>query len=660
MHSSTPNTAARFGLAWPLRLHGSQAGDIRGGLTAGLLTLVTTIAYSAAAGAAMGAQVTSSAVLSGLVGAGVGGSVAALLSPIGVQVHGPRASVALVVAAAAVSLGAQLGPGATLPTLAWLSVCLILAALLQAAFGMLRLGGLIRLVPRSVSSGFAVGIAIELAWSQRASLWPASASLLDGAGLVPLAAGLATLALIVWMQTQRRVAALRAWSVTLGFALGIGLCAALQAAAAVPLALLPAVDPQARPLISLLRVFDLAGAGALTAVLPWAIGWALVIAFVNSLETLTCGLTLEARLAQRFDANHALIASALGSLASACVGGLPVAGGAAASIANVEAGARTRRSSLLAAAATALHAALLWVPLAALAGVTLAVAWALASQPVRELLLPWKEARSSGRWPALSRGAGGDLAVAAVVALLLVTAGIAAALVCGMLAASMLCLAQLRRGVVRRHYEACDAGDEVPAAVERDAATARLIRVVEIGQPLLFANVEPVVQTVEAQARDARFVIVDLARASAVDASAARTLADCRLALHAAGKELLIVRPAARAARRALFDRCPTFDRLADAIGHGMAALQSPPPAAEGVTAADDETQTQRAARPMLPHVGPIAPILAVQAERESTRLDHVYRLLSQQLPSPQACRAFLDAAGQPAASLTTTTGETR
>lgn len=624
------------------------AGDVRGGLTAGLLTLVTTIAYATAAGAAMGAGMGSSAVLSGLIGAAVGGGIAALFAPIGAQVHSPRASVALIVAAAGSAIAAPLGPGAGVQTLAWLSVCMLLAAVIQAAFGVLRMGALIRLVPRAVGSGFTIGIALQLLWSQRASLWPGPSWLFDATSTTPLLAGFATAAVIVWMQCQRAWPALRDWSVALGFALGIALCAALQAVAAVPMAHLPAIDFDAGPLVSLSRVFDLDGAGDTAAVLPRVLGYALVLAFVNALETLTCGLSLEARLQQRFDGNRALIASAIGSLVSACVGGLPVAGSAAASVANVDAGARSRRSSLLAAAAVALltvagHGALSAVPLAALAGVTLIVAWGLALQPLRELRLECHAAR--GHVPR------GDLAVAALVVLLLLAAGSAVALLCGVLAASIVALVQMRRGVVQRQYDALHSG-----VTDIDAASARQVCIIEIGQPLLFANVEPVVQAIEAQSSGVRCVVIDLTRASAVDASAARALADCGLAMRGSAQALLVVRPASEAASAVAFDGCAVFDHLGDAIRHGLKVLQAAPapaPAIETLHAPHTETERERATRLLLPHVGPIASVLARRAERQSTSLDHFYRLLAEQLPNAQAGAAFLDAAGRPPTPIT-------
>ncbi len=165
-----------------------------------------------------------------------------------------------------------------------------------------------------------------------------------------------------------------------------------------------------------------------------------------------------------------------------------------------------------------------------------------------------------------------------LVALLVLVAGIALALLGGLLAASMWTLAHLRRGVVRRQYEAIHACAQAGDAACADSARAKQIRIVEVGQPLLFANIEPVVQAVEAQDAAARVVIVDLTQASAIDTSAARALRDCRTTLDADGRTLLLVRPAARAARPCVLEGLPVFDHVADAIRHGLETLHAATP----------------------------------------------------------------------------------
>jgi sulfate permease, SulP family len=390
-----------------------------------------------------------------------------------------------------------------------------------------------------------------------------------------------------------------------------------------------------------------------------------VIAFVNSLEVLTCTMALESRLARRVDANRALLASAAGSAVALAAGGLPVAGGMAASLANVNAGARTRRSALAAAAgiaalAVAAQAALAPLPLAALAGVTLAVAAALAWTPLRQA---WQWCVASRRAGRVGLGAaGGDGAIAALVTGLLLSFGSAAALVGGVMAASLLALLRLRRGAVRRTYDAPRPGLDTAAGATR-RRSCRLpddVRIVEVGQPLLFANVEAVVQALEAQPVSMRRVIVDLTRANAVDHSAARTLAQCGAAWAADGRALIVVRGVrARDDDWPPFDGCTLFDRLDDALTHAFdRALHKPShtssqlaPAARATPIAmppradaAGEPAAERATRLLLPLLGPIAPLLVRRAERGGASDEQRRQRLALHLPEGAQRQAFLRA----------------
>jgi sulfate permease, SulP family len=622
--------------------------DLRGGITAGLLTLVTAISYAAVAGAPLGPGMTSAAASSGLIGAAVGGLVAAGLSPVKTQVFSPRASVAVVVASAAATIDAQLGPGSITQTLGWLSACLLLAALMQAGFGLLRMGALIRLIPHCVTAGFMVGIAIEMAWSQWPALLPAGAAATQLAAYAPLAIGLACVGAIAWVQWHPRWLHLRGWAMPIGLVAAVLFCEGLQSTLSWTVPHLRAVDFASAPFVSLVQAIGLALGlvrdGPATALLPQVLVFALVIAFINSIETLTCVLALETRLQQRFDANRALMASAAGSLAAVCMGGLPVAGGTAASMANVDAGARSRGSAITAAVTVALlaavgHNVIDRIPLSAVAGVVLTVAFALALTPVREMALQ-------------RRATHGELAVACLVGLLLLSAGSAVALLCGVLAVSVLAVMQMRRSVIRREYDA----SQVPAADDEQPGMqpsfAQKIRVLEVGQPLLFATVESVVQAIEAHRQTARFVVLDLTHVSALDASAARTLAGCASAMAALDQALVIVRsPRGPAALRAI-DGCDHFDGVDDALKHCMARLQQQRACHDELqpwpvdTGAMPPTEEARATQLLLPYVGPIARVLVKQACAQSTDSQQLYGLLAQHLPHPQSSQAFLDAAG--------------
>jgi sulfate permease, SulP family len=634
--------------------------DLRGGITAGVLTLVTAIAYAALASAPLDAGLTSAAAMSGLIGAAAGGLVAAALGPVKTMVFSPRASVAVVIASAATSLHAQLGPAAITQTLGWLSACLLLASLMQAGFGLLRLGALIRLIPHCVTAGFMVGIAIEMAWSQWPHLWPAGAAATQLSAHAPLVIGLACVGAIACVQWHPRWQRLRGWAMPIGLVVAVLFCEGLQTMLSWTVPHLRAVDFSTPPFVSLMQAVGLTRNGPAAALLPQMLVFALVIAFVNSIETLTCVLALETRLQQRFDANRALMASAAGSLAAVCLGGLPVAGGTAASIANVDAGGRSRGSAITAALTVALlaaagHQVIDRIPLAAVAGVALTVAFALALGPVREMALQ-RRATSS------------ELAVACLVGLLLLCVGSAVALVCGVLAVSVLAMMQMRRSVVRRD---CDASQVLTSNDNQlciEPSFARKIRVLEVGQPLLFATVESVVQAIDAHRetvrqtvrqtvqqtvqQTVRFVVLDLSHVTALDASAARTLAACAVAMTAENQTLLIVRPSREPAALRAIDGCDHFDSVADALRRCVAVLQQPlegcdpmpplPPDVDGTP----PNEAARATRLLAQYVGPIARVLVQQACAHSSNRQQLYGLLAQHLPNRQSSQAFLDAAG--------------
>jgi sulfate permease, SulP family len=516
-----------------------RPGDWRAGVAVATVTLVTSVSYAAMAGAPLGAALSASAVLSGLIGATLGGAVAALSGLACRQFFSPRASVAVIIASALatrdlVSHGAQ--------SLLWLTACLLLAGVMQAGFGALRLGGLIRLIPHSVTAGLTIGIAASMAWSQLPHWWPA-ADVRGWAQLAPLALGLLTMAVVFWAQR-------RGWS---GWALPAGvligalsntvLTAAWPLVQMPPLPHLQAVDWSAAPLLSvaaLMQAFVHApSASAALQNLPSLAGFALAIALVNSVETLAATVVLEDATKRRFDVNRVLLASSLASLAAVCAGGLPVASSAATSTVSLKAGGRSRRLPLIAAGMLGVLAlvccAWLWVvPLAVVAGLMLTVALALVQAPLREL---W--AMRLSRRTQTPRTA--DALVLILVGALALTTDIVSAVLGGVAAAAVLLVMQMQRTLIRRQYDANhpDAQAHLHAALTPEAAER--IHVIELAQPLFFATAEAVVQVIEARSRRATCTILDLSYVGAIDTTAARVLARCARAQRRGQGELLLV-----------------------------------------------------------------------------------------------------------------------
>ena len=139
-------------------------GDIYGGLTAGIVALPLALAFGEASGAGP---------IAGLWGAIIVGFFASLFGGTGSQVTGPTGPMVVVFAGVFASLSGNL---------ALVFTAVVLAGLLQIAFGVLRLGQYIRLVPYPVISGFMSGIGVIIIALQASRLFGHEP---EGKGTIP-------------------------------------------------------------------------------------------------------------------------------------------------------------------------------------------------------------------------------------------------------------------------------------------------------------------------------------------------------------------------------------------------------------------------------------------------------------------------------------------
>jgi SulP family sulfate permease len=538
------------------QLRKEWVGDARGTAVSSVLTLATTVSYgTVAAGslAEMGGGLAASMVLSGLIAASLGALVSSAMGSAQTQIFSPRASVSVIISAAAVAFGAGQGAPAG-QVVGLLTICLLLSALMQLAFAGLRMGGLIRLIPHSVTAGLVIALSIKLAWSQLPDLFRSAQA--HTSLVAPLVTGLMTLGAI---------ALCRRWHGS-GLGLLAGLIAGLMTAALVEVALpdamlhLPAIDIHQGPLLSLKLAIEVVGMNVPGHSWSSVLGFAAVIALVNSFETLTSAMQLEELGGSRVDANRALMASACGSLMSLCAGGLPVAGSTSTSAAHVQAGATRRRAALASAALVglgtlALGDAISMVPLAVVAGLMLSVAVDLAMSPVKELINQWRTDRDGVR---------GELAVVVLVGGLLLSAGILTAIAAGVVAASALAFVKMRDGLVRRQYSATGTGQ----LFEEDEEDDNGIEVIELGQPLFFATVETAVSAIDRVKPLTRFAVLDLGPGGGMDLTAAKALSRCASEMTRRGRLLLVVGGPQAAEFDAQLRPCLVFDHIGKALNY--------------------------------------------------------------------------------------------
>ena len=139
-------------------------GDIYGGITAGVVALPLALAFGEASGAGP---------IAGLYGAIIVGFFASLFGGTGSQVTGPTGPMVVVFAGVYAALGGN-------PSLVFTTV--VLAGVIQVAFGVFKLGQYIRLVPYPVISGFMSGIGCIIIALQTSRLFGHEP---EGSGTIP-------------------------------------------------------------------------------------------------------------------------------------------------------------------------------------------------------------------------------------------------------------------------------------------------------------------------------------------------------------------------------------------------------------------------------------------------------------------------------------------
>ena len=298
-------------------------GDALAGVTVALVALPLSIAIAIASGADPKA---------GLVTAIVAGFLISLLGGSRVQIGGPTGAFIVVVFGIIEQHGFD---GLLLATL--------MAGVILAIGGILRIGRFIALVPEPVIEGFTVGIALIIAVSQLRDLLglsgakasadlveaiPALWSARDAINLTALGVGLFSVAGIALL---RRLAP---W-----FPGSLFVIAA--ASAAVALLALPVDTIESRfgllqaglPMPSLPHV----SIALISELLPSAF----VIAFLAAVESLLSAIVADRMIGGRHRSNAELLAQGAANIASPLFGGLPATGAIARTATNVRAGGRT-------------------------------------------------------------------------------------------------------------------------------------------------------------------------------------------------------------------------------------------------------------------------------------------------------------------------------
>lgn len=353
--------------------------DAAAGLTVAVVALPLSMAIAVASGVSPDR---------GLYAAIVGGFLVSLLGGSRVQIGGPAGAFIVLVAATAAKFGVE-----------GLLVAVVLSGAMLTLAGLFRLGSLVRHMPHAVTVSFTCAIAVTIAASQLKDLAGFKLGGPEPGALIPklvvLARAAQTLnpaALGLGLGVAIAILGLRAWRPRWP-----GMLLAVVAATLLAVALkLPVETIGAR--------FGVMPAGLTLPAMP-RMDWALIrnvlpsalsFTLLGAIESLLSAKVADGMTGRRHRSNMELVAQGVANIASALFGGICVTGTIARTATNVRAGARSPVAGMLHAVFLLLFLAVAaplvaYVPLTALAGVLLVVAWNMAERAeFLKLLRDWR------------------------------------------------------------------------------------------------------------------------------------------------------------------------------------------------------------------------------------------------------------------------------
>ena len=298
--------------------------DIVSGIVVAIVALPLSIALAIASG--VGPE-------QGLYTAIVAGFLIALLGGSRVQISGPTAAFATIVAGIVATDGID-----------GLIAATIIAGILLVLMGLLKLGTLIRFVPYTITTGFTAGIAATIVIGQVKDLlgltYPAGTTTIETADkLAAIGANIATIngqallvgavclaILIVWPRVSRRipgslVAVIVGAAMVGAFNLNVSTIGDLYTInAGLPTLHVPQLD---------LGIFRDELANGIT------------IAILAAIESLLSCVVADSMISSHHRCNMELVAQGVGNIGSVLFGGIPATGAIARTAANVKSGGRT-------------------------------------------------------------------------------------------------------------------------------------------------------------------------------------------------------------------------------------------------------------------------------------------------------------------------------
>lgn len=516
--------------------------DFIGGLVSAAVAVPLAMGYGMFVFASLGESYFAEGALAGLVTAFVVAIACVVLGDKSTTVYAPRVNstffLGLLIYGLIQSATPEVVAGGTILVLAIAFSVILLGGVLQALFGLIKLGSLIKFAPQPVMAGFQNAAALLLFLVQLGNVCGFDHNVsfrqvpAHWAEIKPLSLLIAAITFAT-MWNGRKIAP-KVPPMLVGIVLG---CALYYLCRLVGLGayLGPVIANEQRTPIGLSvlpQLADFLGSGKLLGFLPTIFGAAAALAIIASIDALLCIKLVTRPGEPRRDGDRALLRLGIANLAAACLGGITGGINIGATVTNRTFGAHSPLSVLVNAAALLIASLLLFrwlgqIPRVALSAVIMVIAvqhfdlWSL------RLLAKIGNAPRSLRISTAS-----DLAVVIAVAVLSLALNIVLAVFIGVAIAVALFVIRMSRSVVRRSYR-CDAvhSRKFRTAPERKLLeqSGAAILVMELQGALFFGTGETMVKTVEvALGQATSCVILDLRRLTEIDSTGANILIELK------------------------------------------------------------------------------------------------------------------------------------
>ncbi|RTL80441.1 MAG: SulP family inorganic anion transporter [Hyphomicrobiales bacterium] len=489
--------------------------DSVAGLTVAIVALPLSMAIAIASGASP-AQGLYTAIVGGFLVSALGGSR--------FQIGGPAGAFIVLVSTVVATQGME-----------GLVIATFLSGLMMAAMGLLRLGTFIKFIPFPVTVGFTAGIAVIIFASQLRELLgltlaegepgplhekiPVLVAAAPSVTLEAVALSFGTVAVIVALKYARPH-----WP---GMLIAVAAAAAVAAGLHLPVATIgskfggiPNILPApVLPDLSLEKI---------QAALPAAASFALL----GSIESLLSAVVADGMTGRRHRSNCELVAQGVANMGSALFGGFCVTGTIARTATNVRAGAHGPVAGILHALFLLLFMLLAaplaaYIPLAALAGVLVIVAWNMVERPAIAVLV---------------RSGWGDAAVLAATFFLTIFRELSEAIMVGFAMGSVLFIYRMSQATAvqkSRPLVREDAPDEGRAYDETRAADPEVV-VYRIVGAFFFGAAASIGSVLDRISDSYKALIIDFSEAPFLDSTGANVMEGLAHKAHRKGVQLFV------------------------------------------------------------------------------------------------------------------------